>query len=194
MFAAPLEAQENSVHERRGVWGVIGFGSARNDLACEGCVFKSADDGWRGGSGSGAVYGVGGTFTPRWLAGVEFNATGRGAGTWTERGSTLFMLLAVAQFYPRAHGGAHLTLAIGPVSAGLSGEGGGAENYGRAARAGAGYDIRFRWMRSIAVTPYLSYTVTRLREGVARTSGNGTGITGLDNRQITQTGIALRWY
>ena len=194
MLSACLQAQSSSVHHRSGLWAVVGFGSARNDLTCEGCVFTGPDDGWRGGSGSGAMYGIGMAITPRWLAGVELNPTGRGAGTWTERGSILFMLLGVVQFYPRINGGSHINLGVGPISVGLGGEGGGAENYGLAARAGAGYDVRFRWMRSVALTPYLSYTMTRLKEGVARTSGNGDVITALDNRYIIQSGIGLRWY
>lgn len=193
-LAASGQAQNRPVHDRSGLWVVTGFGSARNDLTCEGCVFTGPEDGWRGGSGSGAVYGIGVAVTPRWLVGVELNPSGKGAGTWTERGSILFMLLGVVQFYPRKAGGAHLNLGVGPISVGLGGEGGGAENYGLAARAGAGYDIRFRWMRSVAITPYVSYAATRLRDGVARTSGNGAGITGLDNRYIIQSGIALRWY
>jgi hypothetical protein len=194
VLAAPIQAQSRPVHDRSGLWAVVGFGSARNDLTCEGCAFTGPDDGWRGGSGSGAVYGIGAAITPRWLAGVELNPTGRGAGTGTERGSILFMLLGVVQFYPRTQGGLHLNLGVGPISVGLGGEGGGAENYGLAARVGVGYDVRFRWMRSVAITPYVSYAVTRLRDGVARTSGNGGAITGLDNRNIIQSGIALRWY
>lgn len=193
-IAAPVEAQDRPVHQRTGVWGVIGFGSAHNDLRCDGCTFAGPEDGWRGGSGSGAIVGIGSAITPRWLAGVEFNSTGRGAGTWTERGSFLSMLLGVVQFYPNTDGGLHVNLGVGPTSISLGGEGGGAETVGLAVRFGAGYDIRFRWMRSVAVTPYASYAMTRVRASAPRTSGNGSTITGLDNRKITQAGIALRWY
>lgn len=192
--AVSVEAQDRPVHQRSGVWVVIGIGSAHNDLWCEGCSLTDPDDGWRGGSGAGAIYGIGGAITPRWLAGVEFNPTGRGAGSWTERGSFLFMLLGVVQFYPKADGGLHFNLGTGPISVSLSGEGGGAENVGLAVRLGAGYDVRFRWMRSFALTPYASHAVTRVREAAPRTSGNGSTITELDNRKITQAGIALRWY
>ena len=140
------------------------------------------------------VFGVGTTITPQWLAGVEVNGMGRGAGSWTSRGSLLIMLLGVLQYYPRSEGGLHLNVGAGPISVALGGEGGGADNYGFAARAGAGYDIRFRRVRKLAITPYASYAVTRLQDGVASTSGNGSIIDEVSNRSITQAGIAFRWY
>jgi hypothetical protein len=181
LLAGELYAQRRDVHQRSGLWVMVGFGSANNNLTCEGCVYKGADDGWRGGSGSGAVYGIGGAITRRWLAGIEFNPTGRGAGTWTERGSFLFMILGVVQYYPWPSGGAHVNLGVGPISASLSGEGGGAGNTGIASRLGVGYDIRSAWMRSVAITPYLSAALTRFETGVRTTF-------------LTQAGVALRWY
>lgn len=104
------------------------------------------------------------------------------------------MLLAVAQYYPSASGGFHLTAGAGPASVVLEGLGGGAENYGAALRVGAGYDIRSRRLGSLSFTPYATLSSTNLRERGIRVSGNAGAITALQLHRIAQAGLALRWY
>lgn len=189
--APALRAQDSTRHEREGMWISAGFGSASNNLQCTGCQFSGPDDAWRGGSGGGAVYGAGWAVSDRLLLGVDFNPTGTGSNTRT---AMIFLLLGVAQYYPLSSSGFHVKLGYGVASVTLSGNGGGAENYGQAGQLGVGYDIRFRWPRSIALTPYASYSATRLRDGGVRVFGNAGSITDLQNRSITQLGLAVRWY
>lgn len=179
-------AQEpTSGHRRDGPWIGFGFGASNNDLECTGCTSTGPDDPWRGPNGSGGFLAVAGALSQQLLIGGEVNISGAASG---KRGVTIFQLLLTAQYFPVASRGVHVTAAVGPASFQIGGAGGGVEGYGTALRVGAGYDIAIGGR--FALTPYA--TVARTFSGGSVTSsGNAGPVTRLENRSLTQYGVAI---
>ncbi len=193
LLATASAAQESPRPARAGVWAGAGFGVARNNLKCTGCTSTGSDDAWKGGSGGGAYFAAGRAFSQQVLAGIELGVSGTSGGG---RSATLFNLLLVGHYYPRAEGNFYIKGGIGPATYSLSGPyqglGGGVEASGWAAQVGVGYDIRVR--QRFALAPYASIAGTTVRQGSINVSGSAGPVTRLNNSVVAQLGLGLRRY
>lgn len=193
LCATSVYAQEPNRHAHRGFWIAVGWGVAHNNLECTGCTFLDADDPWRGGTGIGAAYAVGGAVNQQLLLGAELNPSGtaRLEGGETESAS-IFLLLFVVQHYPSPTKGFHIKGGVGPALYILERPGASVNAGGWAIRGEVGYDFRLKG--SFSLTPHTSLTLTTSQPSTIETSGSSGTVTDLTNRFIFQTGLSLRWY
>ena len=176
-------------------WFSAGGGSGDGRIDCGQCGSLTADDPWKGGSGTVASSGIGLTLSQRLLVGVEStlwlkeDANYQWGGRTLRREAGIFSLMGVAQFYPTPlpvffKGGVGLGLA------GLSGGGGSLTGAGLAAQAGGGVDIRIS--DHVALSPYLAFL--RLQTNQFTGTNHGAASLGPSHTAVFHGGMTVAWY
>ena len=147
--------------DRHGLWLSVGAGGVWVQSACSICAGDQA-------TGLGGQLRVGGTLSPRFLAGLE------GTG-WVKRGGqverSMLMVAALGTYYPLPQYGLHLKGGIGQywyVEEDVATE---LTTQGLAVELGAGYDLRIT--RGVSLSPFLAWVRSGFGNPTRRDKASG---------------------
>jgi len=203
---ATLWTQEGPATQyRQGLWIGAGIGPSHAQMDCSLCGSLSANDAWKGGTGYGGFFAIGGTPRSNLLLGGELNVYFRSSSTqeWDElfgreytleRETLLGTAAFVVQFYPLSAAPAFLKGGVGLGHYALltrSQVMGGMlefshDSNGWALQAGAGYDLLLN--RRLALVPFAS-VVQLFTESAQWEGGSGPS-----NPRYVQFGVGLHRY
>jgi Autotransporter beta-domain len=173
---------QGAAHPRQGFTISFGLGGGSAGLSCEVCSTDREN-------GLSGYLRIGGAVRPNLIVAGESHGWTKSEGTTT---ATIGYLTAVAQWYPNASGGFHVSGGLGMGMFNMEDTdptfGGTLESVGVAYQLGAGYDWRVG--RNFSLTPYLNF----LGMGGGEPKFDGAGMGGSLNANIVQIGLGFSWH
>lgn len=175
---------------REGFWWSMGAGAARVEPDCDGCETLPDSIPYGSGAGFHVSLAMGGTLSPRLIAGAAVAAAARrGEG----RDATLASLSGVAQFYPSLTSPLFLRGGVGLSSSTLAGGGTLIEATGVGAHLDLGIDLWRSGGRVVAA--YAGVTVAANQEStVSVTRPEPLGIGPPRRPRAIYVGASVSWY